>query len=433
VTAVYTPARSFLCESKFWHPSEHNNIQHLLPKAINSLQDLEILNPNSLLYYPTVLMSAGHSDLEFKKPYNEYGVRVRDRTKTTLISDSGGFQIAKGTWNVSLNPPDQAFRQLRQNILNWQQKTSDWAVTLDVPYLIFSIDKSQRQTGITTTQQALKVIVDNMDYYMANSTGACGWLNALQGRTFQETDEYFDCVKDYNVPGYRNDYCRGWAFGNLQSSSAEALLRRMVILKHRGHLQHTERIHILGKSKIYQTVFFNAVARHFPDIKFTYDSSSPYLQAAKGQIVTGWNFQDRWRLSICDIPWGPLDSGCGDSPYLKTGSVSSQIFDRIIVSEIINSASRSGMGGIGYILLQHHNLDVMFQSQLAAEQAFQQGGRPSEMDWDCDVEEVLADILTADTEQQAMTQLKYHSRRLSQLSNHRESVIDSYNNLFLEV
>ena len=435
MTAVYTPARSFFCEMDFWHPANHSKIAGRLPKTINSMQDLEFLNPNSILPYAIGLASSGHADIHGKKPENEYALRNR-HPNTTVISDSGGFQICKGTWKVRLNPMDQKFRDLRKTVHAWQESNSDWAVTLDIPYMIFDVPKAMKITGVTTHDQAMRVIVDNMDYYMSNSTGKCGWLNALQGRTFAETDDYFDKVKDYNTPGYRNDYCRGWAFGNLQSYSAEAMLRRLVILKHRGWLTHTERIHILGKSKLYQTVFFNAIARHFPDIKFTYDSSGPYIQAAKGQLITGWRMLDRekWALNIEPIPWNQQHKSSTEPVWMnRPDIVVSEIFKRLTLGDIIQANNKSGLDAMSYVFLQHHNLDVMLQSQEQAELAFQQGQRPQELDWDVDVETVLAEILQAPTETSALQALSTHSRRLERFSNHRATSLDTFNNLFVEV
>jgi hypothetical protein len=396
------------------------------------MQDLEFLNPNSILHYDIGLASSGHADLTGKKPLNEYSLRNR-YPGTTIISDSGGFQICKGTWKVRLNPMDQKFLDLRKTVQAWQENNSDWAVTLDIPYMIFDVPKAMAITGITTHEQAMRVIVDNMDYYMSTSTGKTKWLNALQGRTFAETDDYFDQVKDYNTPGYRNDYCRGWAFGNLQSYSAEAMLRRLVILKHRGYLQHTERIHILGKSKLYQTVFFNAIARHFPDIKITYDSSGPYIQAAKGQLITGWTFNSngKWVLDIEPIPWTQQHKASTE-PVLsnRPDITASEIFKRLTLHDIIQANNKSGLDAISYIFLQHHNLDIMLQSQQQAELAFQQGQRPQELAWDVDVETVLEEILEAPTETQALKALATHSRRLERFSNHRATSLDTFNNLF---
>ena len=61
-----------------------------------SPRDLDFLSANSALWYhPFALFSAGQYDSSLIKPAN--AVSARDRSKTKIIGDSGGFQIGTGT------------------------------------------------------------------------------------------------------------------------------------------------------------------------------------------------------------------------------------------------------------------------------------------------------------------------------------------------
>ena len=65
----------------------------------------------------------------------------RDRNKTLILGDSGGFQIATGVikmdWANAINPNDPEREKLVEKILKWEEEQCDWAMTLDVSLIFF--------------------------------------------------------------------------------------------------------------------------------------------------------------------------------------------------------------------------------------------------------------------------------------------------------
>ena len=61
-------------------------------------------------YYPWGLYSAGHAQLDLDKLDGEPMITDRDRSKTLILGDSGGFQIATGVikmdWANAINPDE---------------------------------------------------------------------------------------------------------------------------------------------------------------------------------------------------------------------------------------------------------------------------------------------------------------------------------------
>lgn len=101
-----------------------------------SMSDLNFLDPNSSLFNVShVMSSAGHA-MGQRGPCI---ITERDRSNTTVIGDSGGFQIIGGVlkWEGD---------QTREQILRWLEATADWAMTLDVPTRAVENPKSGYKT-----------------------------------------------------------------------------------------------------------------------------------------------------------------------------------------------------------------------------------------------------------------------------------------------
>ena len=88
------------------------------------VSDLNFLDPQSQLFHVThVMHSAGQVLTGKQKPCI---ISERDRSKTVMIADSGGFQIIGG------NLPWEGDKT-REKVLRWQEAHADWAMTLDIP------------------------------------------------------------------------------------------------------------------------------------------------------------------------------------------------------------------------------------------------------------------------------------------------------------
>ena len=100
------------------------------------MEGMNFLNEKDAYYsYKWGLYSAGHAQLNLDKAdVSDEMVQGRDRDKTFMLCDSGGFQIIKGViqcdWD-NFKTDDS----LRQKILNWLEHTGDYSMILDIPTL----------------------------------------------------------------------------------------------------------------------------------------------------------------------------------------------------------------------------------------------------------------------------------------------------------
>lgn len=397
------------------------------------MDDLEFLNPQGLLHHPVALLSAGHADLEGRRAGSHWWYKKK-QPGITRITDSGGFQLAVGTWLIEVNETNPKFLELRQRIFQWQQQHSDYAVTLDLPSTVFLHPRAVAATGARTFQDCITAAQNNNRYYLENSTGQCRWLNALQGRTFQECDTYYQALRADNQPAPDRDHCRGWAFGGIHTWVFAATLRRIIDIKFDGLLDTTERIHMLGRSRLEHTLAYNLIQQHIPEVPITYDSASPYLMAAKGQILTGWRLDERMTMTSQPIPWKPSDLSVSQPATVKYQGQPSKIIQLLDQQDIIvTDKNRSGLDTLSYVLLQHHNVDVMLQSQQAVAEAWSQGYRNQQFTMHPDIENIVADILQAATRQQAHQLLeRYNTRQwLGKISPDHTNVSEAFDRLFV--
>ena len=137
-------------------------------KFEHGMQGLNFLDPeNSYYHYGYGLFSAGHAERNLAKcDEREPMIHKRDREKTVIVGDSGGFQIAKGVikldWTTVRTP---AGDKLREEILRYLEHTSDWSMTLDVP-AVSALPPFNKKTGLTSFDDCLDVTEYNLHYLL---------------------------------------------------------------------------------------------------------------------------------------------------------------------------------------------------------------------------------------------------------------------------
>jgi hypothetical protein len=99
--ARFLPAISSIYTKFLSHDSAYNSkvTEERIPECFpHGLESLNFLNEDKGLFtYKWALYSAGHAMLDTEKSdKSEAQVQKRDRSKVTLVGDSGGFQVAKG-------------------------------------------------------------------------------------------------------------------------------------------------------------------------------------------------------------------------------------------------------------------------------------------------------------------------------------------------
>jgi hypothetical protein len=176
--AVYLPAMQFPYASAV----DSNKMlgDREFPAGIK-LTDLDFLNPKSKLWhYGYALYSAGQfTDARPKA----CAVTNRDRTKTIVLGDSGGFQIGKGTLKGTehfkkAKTADEVCElwrdsgDVRQRIVRWLDAHSDYAMTIDMPLWAREPANAKTPFHKCTVQQLIDLSLDNLEYITHKSNGS---------------------------------------------------------------------------------------------------------------------------------------------------------------------------------------------------------------------------------------------------------------------
>lgn len=276
-----------------------------IPKSFqHGIESLNFLDPvQGAFYYKWCLYSAGHANLDLTKPDEKEDMfRNRDRSTSWAIGDSGGFQIAKGCWPADWKDPNcpKAMKK-RQQVLAWMDGLMDYGMTLDVPAWVEFSPKGREATKVNNYGEALLATYINNDYFMQHRSGACKFLNVLQGNTQAESDDWYSRMKKYCDPKqYPGTHFDGWAMGGNHTGDMKMVLQRLVQLRYDGLLEPGvhDRMHFLGISKLEWAVLLTDIQRavrkyHNENFTITFDCASPFLATANGQIYTHSTFVDR--------------------------------------------------------------------------------------------------------------------------------------------
>lgn len=292
------------------------------------IQGFNYLSEDSYFYYPASLYSAGHAELNLSKSHlKEPMLHFRDKKKTTIICDSGGFQIAKGVikidWSTIETP---AGDKLREDILRWMEATGDWSMTLDVPAFA-ATGKLSKKTGLTKFEDTLRVSIYNLHYFMKHrKPGATKLLNVISGYTNENGREWYHAVKKFSNPdeiekmGYPREHTiEGFAFAGIHTRNIYAVLERLLMLRDDNLLEGKDWIHVLGTGRLDWSCFLSAcqrqIKKHYnPNLTISFDAASPFLATAYGQCYNYNHYSnkkfmyqmskvlDRKDLEGCNLP-----------------------------------------------------------------------------------------------------------------------------------
>ena len=262
----------------------------------NGIEGMNWLNPDAGYFtYQWSLYSAGHAELDINKfSPKEDMIRNRDRSRSFLLGDSGGFQIGKGVWEGDWKDPNcPKAQKKREQVLAWMDAYMDRGMILDIPAWVRKIPAGRAATGINTFQDAVEGTYINNEYFMKHRTGACKFLNVLQGETHGEADDWYDRMKKYCDPKQYDMPFEGWAMGGQNMCDVHLILHRLVALRFDGLLEKGlhDWMHFLGTSKLEWAVMLTDIQRavrkyHNPNFTISFDCASPFLASANGQIYT---------------------------------------------------------------------------------------------------------------------------------------------------
>ncbi len=334
--------------------------------------DLNFLDPKTTLFYlPNVLYSAGQADLASEV---ENAVSKRNRRNTFVLGDSGGFQIISDKLNINGKSGPELNDTERKVILDWLERHCDWAMTIDVPTGALE----EPLSGYTGFTETVGDTFEHLKYFWHGRSGTTKFLNCLHGRNIAECDIFYEAVRYYRF--------EGWAFASGYKDSIYLVLHRLLTMRDLGDLDGKKRLHFLGRGALERAVILTAIQRAlqntgFPDIKLTFDASTPFTSAARGDVYTGYRITPDRGFTIDQAKAPDAEAYIGsDIPFPWR----SPLGDRIVmgdlcpnqpkVTEIEGSETgkrRTTWDFLSYMLLMNHNLFVQIEALVAANRVFE--------------------------------------------------------------
>ena len=304
--AVFLPAISGFFATFVGKQRQENYVDpQRIPKHFtNSVESMNWLNKDqSLFQYQWSLYSAGHAELDINKEApKEDMIRNRDRDNTWILGDSGGFQIGKGVWEGDWKDPTcPKAQKKRESVLAWMDAYMDYGMILDIPAWVARSHKRQQATGIKTYEESCHATNINNEYFMKHRSGACKFLNVLQGENHTEADDWYERMKKFCDPKqYQDTHFNGWSMGGQNMCDIHLVLKRLVALRFDGLLEKGihDFMHFLGTSKLEWATLLTDIQRavrkhHNPNFTVTFDCASPFLATANGQVYCNVETPDR--------------------------------------------------------------------------------------------------------------------------------------------
>lgn len=328
-----------------------------LPAGLTSAE-LDILQPGSPVFAPFALVSYGQFIRSVGAPAPGI-IATRDRSATTIIGDSGGFQF--------ISKPDlYEGRPTVLKALGWLEANSDLAMTVDIP------TRAIGNKAWPTFQSCLDDTLANLAVLEHQRTpGKIRFLNVLQGRNWKECRAWYDAVKAYPF--------EGWAFGG-GSRELSNMLRLLALMKQEGNLGgRLSHLHVLGTSSLSRAVQLTQIKRVLHgaglEIEVTFDTATASHYVKYGRIIVG---MDPAKLSAHTIRVPLSPEHIGSTVPLPGGTL---VGRRSAVGDLLGAARPGApyaVDAVGSYLLVHHNIEqqlrLMDKAGRVADLAMLQGG-----------------------------------------------------------
>ena len=335
------------------------------------IEGMNFLNEEAGYFtYKYALYSAGHAQLDLQKSLvQESMIQQRDRGRTMILGDSGGYQIGKGVlkfdWLDFEGPKANA---VRQQILEWLEMTADWSMMLDVPTWACDHNHSHK-TGLKTFEDCLEKTQYNNKYFLDNRLGHTKWLNVLQGSDWDTAEQWYQGMKEFSDPNgpYAGREAEGWAFGGANMCKMDITLKRLMTLRQDGLLQGKNWIHFLGTAQLdwscYLTQIQRQIRKHInEEITISFDCASPFIATAHGLVYTNaQHTAKRWSVIMDKAP--DLKSlAKSDIPF----PFESEVGRRLVMGDVchyapgmlnkIGKEGKTSWDSFSYALMMGHNV-----------------------------------------------------------------------------
>ena len=343
-----------------------------IPKGFDrGVEGMNFLNEEQGYFtYKYGLYSAGHATLDLNKTMTkESMIQQRDRGKTMILGDSGGFQIGKGVLKFDwLDFEGPSATKTRQSILEWLEVTADWSMMLDVP--TWACDHNHTaKTGLKTFEDCLDKTRFNNEYFLKNRLGQTKFLNVLQGGDWERAEQWYQGVKEFSDPAVWEDKAaEGWAMGGANMSMMDVTLKRLMTLRDDGLLEGKNWMHFLGTAQLDWACFLTSIQRQIrkhinEDFTISFDCASPFIATAHGLVYTNpQHSPKRWSTIMEKAPDTKALAG-SKIPFPWT----SEIASRLTMGDVcwykpgmlnkIGKEGKTSWDSFAYALMMAHNVN----------------------------------------------------------------------------
>jgi hypothetical protein len=216
--------------------------------SFKSVDEFNWYNGNKPRFrHPSGLYSCGHTTMDLDKArVTDKVLFQRDRDKTFLLVDSGGFQVGKGVW-----PLDRVDEYVTK-VLRWQEAIADLAVILEVP--AWTEVNGKR----INFQKALDLTNRNLKLYAKQATGKVKFLIPLHGNGFEQGKEWFEKTRWFADEGH----AVGWCFSDKFSLNYYEAMRMLIYMIEQEH--YPRYLHFLGQGYAQVAIVADIMRRTVP-------------------------------------------------------------------------------------------------------------------------------------------------------------------------
>jgi hypothetical protein len=344
-----------------------------IPKGFDrGIEGMNFLNPEQgYFYYKNALYSAGHAQLDLQKSLvQESMIQDRDRSKTMILGDSGGYQIGKGVIKFDWQNFEGAeANKVRQKILEWLELTADWSMMLDVPTWACDHIHSPK-TGLKTFEDCLEKTRFNNKYFIENRLGQTKFLNVLQGSNWENAEAWYQGVKEFSDSTvYEDKAAEGWAMGGANMCKMPITLRRLVTMRFDGMLEGKDWMHFLGTAQLDWSCYLTSIQRQIrkhvnENFTISFDCASPFIATAHGLVYTNaQHTSKRFSVIMDKAPDNKGLAGRHDIPF----PFESDFGRRLSIADIchyapgmlnkIGKEGKTSWDSFAYALMMGHNVE----------------------------------------------------------------------------
>ena len=414
-----------------------------MPAKLPEMENLNWFNTTEGVFtYKWSLYSAGHANLDVNVDAPKEDMVRKREPGAWVLGDSGGFQIGKGVWEGDWkNPNCPKAKKKREQVLAWMDTYMDYGMILDIPAWVCRSPEGRKATNINSYEEAVQGTYINNDYFINNRTGACKFLNVLQGENHTEAEDWYQRMKKYCDPTqYPDNHFNGWSMGGQNMCDIHLILHRLVTIIHDGLLEEgvQDWMHFLGTSKLEWATLLTDIQRsirkhHNPKFTISFDCASPFLATANGQIYTNVETPDRgkwtYRMqSTADNKKYSTDTRQFSQGILADGYHTtfndSPVSRNLLMKDIciykpgdLNKNGKEGKtswDSFSYALMMGHNVWQHLNAVQEANRQYDQGHYPKMLIQETfdtvTFRDVCEAIFSADTKEESMAIIEHYSK-----------------------